>query len=92
MAWLGLAINVCSGIALFASQATLFIHSLPFLIKITMIVTAAGSTAATACLLGRQASSWELAGTPSGMARGIAVMSLLALLGAIVAGRLIAYF
>ena len=81
IAWLGFAVNALSGLALFSSQATLFINSTPFLSKIALIVCGVLSIA----YIQRQIRS-------GGDVRGIvAIVSLLFWFGAIVAGRLIAY-
>ena len=38
LAWIGLIINTISGSALFTSQATTFVESAPFLIKISFVI------------------------------------------------------
>ncbi len=92
LAWYGLLINFVSGIALFASQATVFVENTPFLIKIAMIVLAALSAAEIHRSLNRDAASWDHDGQAAQPARAIATISLLAIATAIIAGRLIAYF
>ena len=81
IAWLGLAVNALSGLALFSSQATYFITSTPFLSKITLI---ACGVVSTAVIQNRIRSGREVA-------RLLALSSLLFWFAAIVAGRLIAY-
>jgi hypothetical protein len=92
LAWTGLLVNALSGFALFSSQATIFIDSTPFLIKLSCIVIGV----LLAVLLHREIVSR----TPrpdaenamsQGLARPIAALSILCWLGAICAGRLIAY-
>lgn len=89
LAWAGLALNAVSGLALFSSQATTFIVSVPFLVKITCIATGV----ALAVVLRRRLD--RLCGTIDGndaVAPGVlAGLSLAVWIGAIVAGRLIAY-
>jgi hypothetical protein len=92
LAWLGLVINAISGIALFASQATVFVENTPFLIKLTMIALAALSAAVIHKRLHRDAADWDSAGRVAYPIRAIAAVSLTAIAAAIVAGRLIAYF
>jgi hypothetical protein len=92
LAWFGLVINAISGIALFASQATVFVENIPFLIKLAMITLAALSAAIIHKRLHRDAASWDSAGQAAHSTRAIATVSLTAIVAAIVAGRLIAYF
>jgi hypothetical protein len=92
LAWVGLMINVLSGIALFTSQASLFVENTPFQIKLAMIVTPALISGAIHRGLRREALVWDQAGRASVAARIEATVSLAAIASAIVAGRLIAYF
>jgi hypothetical protein len=92
LAWFGLLINAISGIALFASQATVFIENTPFLIKLAMIALAALTAAIIHKRLRRDAAGWDSAGRAGHSTRVIATASLTAIAAAIVAGRLIAYF
>lgn len=92
LGWTGFLINAMSGGFLFSSQATLFIESTPFLTKIALIFTAAICAAVIQYRLRASAANWDDAGASVPAAvRGIAVVSLLCWLGAIVAGRLVAY-
>ncbi|HEX9852879.1 MAG TPA: hypothetical protein VGA68_07675 [Woeseiaceae bacterium] len=92
LAWFGLLINAISGIALFASQATVFVENTPFLIKIGMIILSAISASVIHRHLNRDAADWDHRGQAPRLARAIATVSLLALAAAIIAGRLIAYY
>lgn len=92
LAWFGLVINAISGVALFASQATVFVENTPFLIKLAMIAAAALSAAIIHKRLHRDAANWDTAGQAGHSTRAIAIASLSAIGAAIVAGRLIAYF
>jgi hypothetical protein len=92
LAWAGLFVNAVSGIALFTSQASVFVASTPFRIKLAMIVVAAVAAASNQKRLQAEAISWDRAGQASLAARGTAVVSLAAIVSAIVAGLLIAYF
>lgn len=90
-AWIGLAINALSGALLFTSQASYFVTSAPFLLKISMIVIGAALAVVIQRRLreARDESSGEW--TISGGTKAVAVLSLAMWLGAIIAGRLIAY-
>jgi hypothetical protein len=92
LAWIGLLINALSGFGLFSSQATIFVTSTPFLVKIAAIFV--GVIIATRILkvVRRDAGDWD-AGTslPDQPVKLLAVASLLCWVVAIVGGRLIAY-
>lgn len=91
LAWLGFVINLISGVMLFTSDAVYFWNSYTFRIKLLLIILAG----INAYLLGRGLfREARLAGhdvTPSSSAKWIARSSLVFWLGAIIAGRLIAY-
>jgi hypothetical protein len=90
LAWVGFAVNALSGFALFSSQATYIIYSTPFLIKIGLVFLGA----AIAFYIQRKATKnvddWEAGSVPSSI-KAAAAISLLCWMGAIIAGRLIAY-
>jgi hypothetical protein len=92
LAWIGLLVNALSGFGLFSSQATIFVTSTPFLVKIAAIIV--GVIIATRILkvVRRDAGDWD-AGTslPDQRVKLLAVASLLCWVVAIVGGRLIAY-
>lgn len=91
LAWAGFIINTISGIVLFTSQAVTFVNNTAFLLKIGCIV--AGMVLAGVIqsrLRGELATSGEGAAI-SGSTRLIALLSISSWLGAIIAGRLVAY-
>lgn len=55
VAWIGLAVNVISGFALFSSQATVFVESTPFLTKISCVFLGVIAGLFLQRTLGRQA-------------------------------------
>lgn len=88
LAWVGFIINAISGLFLFSSQASIFVTSTPFLLKIAMIVVGVVLAAVIQAKLRQSAASK----TPlSGSTVILAIASISAWLGAIVTGRLIAY-
>jgi hypothetical protein len=91
LAWLGFTINLISGIALFTSDAVYFWSSYTFRIKILLIVLGG----INAFLLSRAAFREAQAGSSRYVAttgiRWVAGSALVFWLGAIIAGRLIAY-
>lgn len=92
LGWLGFVINALSGAALFSSQASVFVESTPFLLKIGSILLAAICAAILQTRTRDLGASWDSAeGSPSASVRGIALLSLFFWISAIVAGRLIAY-
>ena len=89
-AWAGFAINAISGFFLFTSQASFFVTSKPFLIKISFIFVAAILAAVTQNKL-RVALAAGPEFAPGASVKVIAALSLTLWFGAVVAGRLIAY-
>ena len=83
VAWSGFIINAVSGLFLFSSQASTFVHSKPFLIKIACI--------ASGMIIAAVIQARLRAGKTAGATRVLGLLSLFAWSGAIVAGRLIAY-
>ena len=92
LAWIGLVLNAASGTALFSSQATVFVESAPFLIKISGVIGGVIVGVLLQKRLRLQVAAWDEADanvdTTSAM---LAVLSLVCWIGAIFAGRLIAY-
>ncbi len=91
LAWIGFIANAISGAFLFTSQATTFVSSTPFLLKIGCVV--AGMVLASVIqsrLRGELADSGGEA-VISGSTKALALASLSFWLAAIVTGRLIAY-
>lgn len=91
LGWTGFVINAVSGCFLFSSQATVFIESTPFLLKISMIFLAAISAAVIQNKLRDAAPQWDSSGAVAGNVRVIAMASIALWIGAIIAGRLVAY-
>lgn len=91
LGWTGFVINAVSGVCLFSSQATTFIHSTPFLLKIAMIFLAAILAAVIQNRMRDEAQAWDGAGAAARSVRILAVCSILLWTGAIIAGRLTAY-
>ncbi len=87
-AWIGFLINAVSGLLLFSSQASYFVTSTVFLIKLGCIFVGA---ILTKVMQGKLVEA-EAAGSADDVGmKGLAVLSLLLWLVAITAGRLIAY-
>ena len=92
LAWLGLIVNTLSGSALFSSQATTFVDSVPFLTKITGVILGVVFGILIQCRLKARVNDWDAADSNiESSARGLAAASLICWIGAIFAGRLIAY-
>lgn len=91
LGWVGFIVNAVSGFALFASQATVFITSVPFLVKIACIVAGMILAGIIQAQLRTEAGLSDLTVVISKSTRILAAVSLLCWLTAIIAGRLIAY-
>ncbi|MEX0828461.1 MAG: hypothetical protein WD005_05865 [Haliea sp.] len=92
LGWSGFVINAASGSFLFIAQATTFIHNIPFLLKISIIFLAVICAAIIQNRLRKDAVDWDGRGSVAGEVRLVAAISLALWTGAIVAGRLVAYF
>jgi hypothetical protein len=92
LAWIGLLFNALSGSALFTSQASTFVESAPFLIKISAVIAGVIVGIFIQRRLNTQAADWDYADANIGpSATALAAVSLVCWIGAIFAGRLIAY-
>ena len=85
---IGLVVNVLTGVLLFMKNATTWGTSIPFLIKMSLVIA---SVATLVPLRSYVIGSDAEPGVVSGNARLLAVASILAWTGAVTAGRLLAY-
>ena len=92
LAWTGLLFNALSGSALFSSQATTFVESAPFLIKISAVISGVIVGVFIQRRLKLRVADWDNADANiETSATALAALSLVCWIGAIFAGRLIAY-
>lgn len=90
LAWIGFTVNLITGVALFTSDAVYFFSSWTFRIKILLIILAGINAALLSMQIFRDVPpGTELELPPS--AKWIAASSLVFWIGAILAGRLVAY-
>ncbi len=89
--WIGIALNVFSGLSLFVAQASYYVTNVPFIVKITFIVLGIGNLYHMQKFLKRDAASWEAAGAVPRQGVMLAGSLLAFLTITVVAGRLIAY-
>ena len=89
-AWIGIALNIFSGFSLFMTQASFYVTSPPFLVKITAIILGIVLLVITQKTMNQELSSWETNGV-STKGRNLAIASITLWLLAVVTGRLIAY-
>jgi hypothetical protein len=90
LAWLGFTINAASGLALFTSDAVYFFESYTFRIKMVLIILGGINAALLSRRIFREARAGGPAATTAGV-KWIAASSLVFWIGAVIAGRLIAY-
>jgi hypothetical protein len=92
LAWIGFTINALSGILLFTSQATIFITSIPFLSKISFIIVGMVLAVIIQARLSNLLVDDRYINSVDRTTRFLAAISMSLWIGAIIAGRLIAYF
>ncbi len=92
LAWIGFTINALSGILLFTSQATIFITSIPFLLKISFITVGMVLAVIIQTRLSNLLVDDGYINSVDRTTRFLAAISMSLWIGAIIAGRLIAYF
>ena len=90
LAWLGFTLNLISGLALFSSDAVYFWSSITFRVKLSLILLGGINAFVLGQSVFREARAGLAAVAGPGV-RFVAASSLLFWLGAIAAGRLIAY-
>ena len=91
IAWAGFAINLLSGAALFTSQATFYVTSAPFLLKIAAVVVGAALAGYMQPILRREAADWIDSASVPTTARTLAIVSIVMWSVAITTGRFTAY-
>lgn len=91
IAWIGIALNIFTGLSIFMTQASSYVTSIPFIVKITFIVLGIVNFVMTRKVLARDAAAWQAAGTAPSTGIWLALSSLLFWVIALVTGRLIAY-
>jgi len=89
-AWVGIVINIVSGISLFMSQASYYSQSIPFLVKISAIILGIINLHYAQRVLKNNASTWDIQGVPSN-GKTLAWSSVILWSIAVITGRLIAY-
>lgn len=91
LGWVGFVINAISGFLLFTSQAVTFVNNTAFLVKIGCILAGMALAGVIQARLRGELAASHGTVVISGSTRLIALFSLSLWLGAIIAGRLIAY-
>lgn len=91
VAWLGFTINAISGVLLFTSDAPTFFASYTFRIKMLLILLGGINAYVLSLNVFQRARAVGDGFVPSAAAKAVAASSLVFWVGAIVAGRLIAY-
>lgn len=91
IAWYGIALNVVTGFSIFMTQATTYITSVPFLLKITLVILGSVNLYYTQKILKRDSASWDATGVVTKKGLALAGSSLVFWILAVITGRLIAY-
>jgi hypothetical protein len=90
IAWVGIALNAFTGVSIFMTEATRYVTSVPFILKMVFVALGIANLSATQRLLRRHAATLESPHVPP-RGRGLAISSMLFWTMAVVTGRLIAY-
>jgi hypothetical protein len=91
LAWIGFTVNLFSGFGLFASDAVYFWSSYTFRIKLVLVLLGGINAFVLGRSVFREAGSVGDAAARSPVIKLVAASSLVFWIGAIIAGRLIAY-
>ena len=91
IAWIGIVLNIITGLSIFMTQAVSYVHSAPFLMKISFIILGIINLVYTQKILRREAAGWQAAGRVPTNGILLAVSSLIFWILAVITGRLIAY-
>jgi hypothetical protein len=91
IAWIGIVLNVITGLSIFMTQANSYVHSVPFGLKISFIILGIANLVFTQKTLLREAPAWQAAGKIPQKGVLLAASSLVFWILAVVTGRLIAY-
>ena len=91
VAWAGFVINLLSGAAIFTSQATFYVTSAPFLIKIAAVLVGATLAGYMQPMLKREAGGWVNSASVPSRVRTLAISSIVMWSVAITTGRFTAY-
>jgi hypothetical protein len=90
LAWIGVAINIFSGLSLFASGATTYVTNIPFIVKITAILIGIAALHYVQRVLKKEATTWASQGIDS-KGKALAWFLIIIWFVAVITGRLIAY-
>lgn len=89
--WIGIVLNIFTGLSVFLTRPVSYMASNPFRVKILFIVLGIVVLVHTRKVLARDAAGWETAGVAPPVATWLAMASLFFWIVAVVSGRLIAY-
>jgi hypothetical protein len=89
--WIGIGLNIFTGLSVFLTRPAGYLGSNPFRVKILFIVLGIVVLVYTRKMLAREAASWDAAGAAPRVATWLASASLFFWIVAVVSGRLIAY-
>ncbi|HUF73971.1 MAG TPA: hypothetical protein VMR74_13860 [Gammaproteobacteria bacterium] len=89
--WIGIILNIFTGVSVFLTRPVGYMASNPFRVKILCIVLGIVVLVYTRKMLAREAASWDASGAAPPIATWLATASLFFWIVAVVSGRLIAY-
>lgn len=91
VAWIGFIVNFLSGGALFAAQATTYVTDFEFILKMTFVIIGAILVGILQSQVQKSGSTWTKDNPPPTGTRMVAALAIVAWIGGMITGRLIAY-
>ena len=91
IAWIGFVINLVSGLVIFTTQATFYVTSGPFILKISMVILGALTARYMLPVIRTDAAGWVDGSTAVSRMQVLAIGSLMMWSIAITTGRFTAY-
>ena len=77
IAWVGIALNTFTGLSIFMTQASQYVTTVPFILKMVFVVLGSASLVVMQRVLKRDAATWEAVAHVPPLGRGLALGSVL---------------
>jgi hypothetical protein len=90
--WVAVVLQLISGFTLWITKPTQYVADLAFMLKMLLVLAGIVLTLRIGSIIRQEAPAWDTAGTVSPRGRTVVTATLLVWCGALVLGRLTAYF